>query len=135
MIYTKLNTKNFSKYKTILVDLTAQITQTNQPEVIIEERINQLYNYLLEEKAAVFLCLNEKEMPIAYIWYFYKDNNTIHINSFVVDKHYRGQGIGRNLLSMVYDIAKNNAINYVDLLVDWDNKDAFNIYINPQIVK
>ena len=44
-----------------------------------------------------------------------QDDNAGYIHSFAIDTTYHGQGLGRQILSMIEDICKNNSKKYLRL--------------------
>ena len=56
------------------------------------------------------------------------NDSDLYISKICVDKHHRGNGVGRFLLKNVLSIAKQKRINRILLDVSSDNKIAHNLY-------
>lgn len=91
------------------------------------KRIESLKRYLKESKAILYGC-EKNGVLIGFIWFFVKDNNTIHINHFVVEEHSRGLGVGTMLWKQVEDYAIKEKLNDIELLVTKDNESAIDFY-------
>jgi ribosomal protein S18 acetylase RimI-like enzyme len=75
---------------------------------------DRLFNYIPEYFIVAY---NLEKKVIGYSGLEFTENE-LHIDSLCVDKHYRFNGIGRNILEKAYDIAKIQKINKISLEVD-----------------
>lgn len=59
-----------------------------------------------------------------------KGSRVYYIEELYVSKKYRSQNIGKGLFNLAQQYARNNSINYIDLITsDKDYKRIFNFYI------
>ncbi len=59
-----------------------------------------------------------------------KGSKVYYIEELYVSKKYRSQNIGKGLFNLAQQYARNNSINYIDLITsDKDYKRIFNFYI------
>lgn len=96
-----------------------------------EKRIESLKKYLSNNQA-IFYGVIEQDELVGFIWFFEKDNRTIHINHFVVDEKHRGLGIGKTLWNAVEEYAINKQIADIELFVTKENETAVNFYTNRE---
>lgn len=84
-------------------------------------------NYVYEENTKIIglMIVSKKEvkkMPIL------SKRNFFYINDIVVDKDYRGKGIGKKLFKFIENLAKENGQDSVELNVWSFNEYAINFY-------
>ena len=78
-------------------------------------------------KGAIFIKLDN--IPIGYGQIIVEDNKAIIVNFGIVEK-YRRTGYGKELLSYLLNIAKDNDFSKVSLRVDSSNHVALNLYLS-----
>lgn len=74
-----------------------------------------IYVRNLDEKIIGYIIASEK-------------GDTIHIHKFIVDKDFRNQNIGKNLLNYLINLSKKSNKNYITLKVHKENLRAFLFY-------
>lgn len=100
------------------------------PQEYYKNTIENLYQYLAEEKAIVFLAIINEELS-GWIWcheIYRFEKRRLHIASFAVKENSRNNGIGENLFSTVEKYAKEHEIKGIDLMVTKSNKQAVRFY-------
>ena len=98
-----------------------------------EDKIEEVYNNMkrfIEDGSAILIGAFEKNKVIGFIWAYIIKENAYHINYFAVDKEKRSLGIGQKLLDRLYEIAKENEIETIELLVEAHNEKAIKKYKN-----
>lgn len=98
-----------------------------------ESKILEVYNNMIifiEDGSAILIGAFEGDKIIGFIWAYLIRENTYHINYFAVDKNNRSLGIGQKLLDKLYEIAKQNNIKNIELLVEVNNEKAIEKYKN-----
>lgn len=138
MKITELKSQEIDIYKDSIVDLLHQSFTQSFPGKSINlielyERLEKLKEYLLADNTR-FFCVIEQENIIGFIWFFIKNNETIHVNHFSIDKDYRRKGVGQRLIKSVESFAYENQINEIELLVTISNEDAIRFYKNNDFV-
>lgn len=96
-----------------------------------ENKILEVYDNMkkfIEDGSAILVGAFEKERIIGFIWAYTIREKTYHINYFAVDKDNRRLGIGQKLLDELYEIAKENKIEIIELLVEAHNENAIKKY-------
>lgn len=103
-----------------------------------EEKIEDVYENMkifIEDGSAILLGAFEKNKIIGFIWAYLIKEKTYHINYFAVDENKRSLGIGQKLLDKLYEIAKENNIENIELLVEANNIKAINKYKSNKFIK
>lgn len=134
MKISELKSQEIDIYKDSIIDLLHQSFMQSFPGISIKlkelyERLEKLKDYLLTDNTK-FFCVIEQENIIGFIWFFIKNNETIHVNHFSIDKNYRRKGIGKSLIKSVECFAYENQINEIELFVTTSNEDAIMFYKN-----
>jgi ribosomal protein S18 acetylase RimI-like enzyme len=80
----------------------------------IENKLNKVLIYEINNEIVGFL--------IAQFWKYY-----VYLHLIVIDKKYRGKGIGKELLKNLEELAKKNKKISIELFVEKDNKIMKNI--------
>jgi ribosomal protein S18 acetylase RimI-like enzyme len=97
----------------------------------LEEKINEVLanmkKFIIDGTAKIIGAFNENEM-IGFIWAYLIMKDTYHINYFCVDKTYRKIGVGQKLLDAIYDLANDQKIKKIELIVDSSNYEAIKKY-------
>lgn len=96
-----------------------------------ENKVLEVYNNMknfIEDGSAIIIGAFEKNEIIGFIWTYEIREKTYHINYFAVDKNKRCFGIGQQLLDRLYEIAKKNKIDLIELLVESNNYKAIKKY-------
>ena len=131
----KFAIEDFEKYKIDIMTMLKQSYEKSFPTRSIDtasllKRVEALKLYISENKAVVYG--SKIGLSLAgFIWFFEKDsinNKIIHINSFVVHKDFRRQGVGRALWIEVEKYANQKGIPEIELIVTKDNEDAVDFY-------
>lgn len=123
MIFKELQTKDLLKHKNTIISLFEQIN--NMEYSVAVNRFEQLISYFKSNRANMLACFLNDEVLIGYIWYFYREQNFIHINSFIVDNRYRSEGVGSKLMEIFIKMYNDKRI---DLKVDDFNFGAIKFY-------
>ncbi|GLI51885.1 hypothetical protein TSYNTROOL_19710 [Tepidanaerobacter syntrophicus] len=82
------------------------------------EKVLQLSTFVAEEKAIVLGAFDPE--LIGFIWGYVRcfvAERRLHINHLVVDRNYRGQGIGSMLVNSIEDYVQQKGISTIDLMV------------------
>lgn len=96
-----------------------------------EEKIEDVYKNMkifIKDGSAILLGAFEENKIIGFIWAYEIREKTYHINYFAVDENKRSLGIGQKLLDKLYEIAKENNIENIELLVEANNIKAIKKY-------
>ena len=96
-----------------------------------EEKIEDVYKNMkifIKDGSAILLGAFEENKIIGFIWAYEIREKTYHINYFAVDENKRSLGIGLKLLDKLYEIAKENNIENIELLVEANNIKAIKKY-------
>lgn len=125
-------------YKNSIKNMLNQSLQlsfkTNITEDYLDNRLFQLKEYLIDDKAIVFGAGIDKDL-IGFIWCCERsmfDEKMIHVVHFVVDETTRNCGVGSKLLNKVEEYAKEKNITNIELLVTKDNKNTVKFYQNKE---
>lgn len=76
------------------------------------------------------ICYAEKEERVVGTVLGIIEDNIIGIYNLIVDKNYRREGIGTNIMIKTLNWAKNNGIKTAYLAVEKENRSAYNLYVN-----
>lgn len=99
-----------------------------------QEKIEEIYHNMLtyiKDCSAIIIGAFENEQLIGFIWLYERKINTerrYHINYFIVDSEIRNKGIGKKLINKAYEIAKQNNIKKIELIVTKANENALSFY-------
>lgn len=110
-------------------------TQTDKP---ID---NQYFNDLLEKENHFAFIVEDSQIGkiIGYTIFrietlvdspIMKERKTLFMNELVIDKSFRGKGIGKKLFDFVVNMGKKLEVNSIDLSVAEFNQSAINFYKN-----
>ena len=85
------------------------------------------------KEAVIFLAIDSTEKAVGFALNYYSFSSvslgrTLILNDLYVDKNYRNQGIGKQLIKTVFDFAKNTKAIRVDLETGLENKTAQRLY-------
>ena len=100
-----------------------------------EEKIEDVYNNMkifIKDGSAILIGAFEEDKIIGFVWAYLIKEKTYHINYFAVDENKRSLGIGQKLLDKLYEIAKENNIKNIELLVEANNIKAIKKYKNNE---
>lgn len=129
----RFNTKLIKKYngeiKLYLKNVLDENGILNNNEKL-EKIIEEMEKYI-DDKSAIIIGAFQEDELIGFIWGYKmitNDKNRIHINYFVVNEKYRKQGIGRQLIRKIYEIANELKIEEIELMVTAENITAVNFY-------
>lgn len=136
MIINQLTLEEVDKHKRSIVSMLRQSFIKSFPDEkndinSFEQRIESLKRYLNNDKA-IILGIIDREKLMGFIWFFEKEDYSIHVNHFVVDEKYRGLGIGRALWNKVEEYANKRQISEIELFVTKENEAALNFYTNRE---
>lgn len=97
-----------------------------------EEIYNNMLLYTLDESAKIYGAFNtmknKQNQLIGFIGFYKIEKEKLHINYFFIEEKYRQNGIGKMLINKVYDYAKKNNINEIELNVYVKNLSAIKFY-------
>ena len=96
-----------------------------------ENKPDAQWEYRLKHSLFVFAQANDRLVGImsSYIDRFKKSSHIAHIVNVYVDKDYRGQGVGKRLLSeLIYDIKVNTSIKKIETTVTVGQDAAIHLY-------
>jgi ribosomal protein S18 acetylase RimI-like enzyme len=114
-----------------IIDLLKENLQVNIPEmknieIYVLEKLDQLVEFLKEKKAFVLGAYYQKTL-IGFVWGYKMEGNIIHISHLVVNRFFRGKGIGSNLLNA---FEKNFGANMnISIIASTVNTKAIDFYI------
>nr|AOP02775.1 hypothetical protein YS355-orf9 [Streptococcus suis]AOP02798.1 hypothetical protein YS365-orf9 [Streptococcus suis] len=95
------------------------------------ERFGELLSYIKLNKGYVIGAWDETQKSLnGILWYFFTNDNHLHINEVVISNEYRSKGIGKALFQYVNNIAADKNITALELNVMADNIIALNFYQN-----
>lgn len=88
-------------------------------------------NQYLDDGTAIIICAIDDAHLIGLIWAYERlidIEKRYHINYFVIDEKHRKKGIGNKLINKIFEIAKENKIDNIELIVNSKNKNALEFY-------
>lgn len=135
MMYNFIDSSIALKYKVDFINFFCEVLTINniiRDSNEIEIMFNDMIEYL-NDKTANVICAFDDEKIVGFIWFYkrvYNNEERYHINHFIVDKKYRKCGIGRKLMNMAIDHAKNNNINKIELNATYSNENTMKFYYN-----
>lgn len=94
------------------------------------EKIGSLIDHLKDNTAIVYGAFEAEEL-VAFIWAYvhqFREENRMYVSEIRVKEEYRKRGIGRELLRLVEDKAKEMGLGAVYLHAEAGNKDARRLY-------
>lgn len=96
--------------------------------IILDENIGDIYVATIEEKLVAMV-------NILYTISTALGNQVAIFEDFIVDKNYRNQGIGENLIDFVFEDLKAKNFSRITLLTDNDNLKAHKFYEKKGFIK
>ncbi|GAE88918.1 GNAT family N-acetyltransferase [Acetivibrio straminisolvens] len=136
MIIKTLQYDDFLLYRDRIRDLLAEIYDINF-DVSHDYSINEsnkklkLLDEYIKSNQAVLIGAIEGENLVGFIWIYrheYFGEIRMHVNQIIVDRGYKGKGIGKRLLEEAEKKALETGINVIDLFVSEKNIEAMNFY-------
>ena len=130
----KANYEFYEEYYTQLYSLLLMSAQINLSNINnVQEFVNQRLNLLknsLKNKTAIVFYIKVGDCLCGFIWAYLKDDmaKEVHITDIVVDKKYQNQRYGTKLIETLYIYSKNLNYKYMSLLVTSDNINAVKFY-------
>lgn len=119
----------FSHYKFDFYNCFLELL--NDDEKLSKELTDNMEVYL-DDKSAIVHAANINNKVIGFIWGYFINTNTVHINYFIVRKSFRNNGLGSVLLNnLITNLPNNN----FELLVRKDNQKAISFYEKNKFVK
>lgn len=94
------------------------------------EKIGSLIDHLRDDTAIVYGVFENEEL-IAFIWAYvhqFREEDRMYVSEIRVKEGYRKRGIGKNLLVLVENEARELGIGAVYLHAEADNPDAVRFY-------
>lgn len=85
-----------------------------------------MYKCVLTSKEFADFIIEESDYVIGYIRYRFYKNGRVHINELIIDRNFRGIGVGTKLVKE--SIKRLNGIKTVTLTVQAKNKRAIRVY-------
>lgn len=136
IVIKEMKTEDFYVDKDTILELLVETYISNfnisreQSTVLCDEKLNQIPNYLAE-KSAILIGAYDGNTLAGFLW-LYKHNffgeSRLHINQIIVDKEFRGIGIGKQLMKEAESVANKYEIETLDLFVSGSNLEATNMY-------
>lgn len=120
----KVNNAFFLEHKNEMLDCLLDLNQGNNEKSL--KILDNMSNFIDDGTAIVFVSL-ENNVVNGFIWGYFINKNTIHVNYFVVLKQFRNRGIGRMLLKKLIYSFENTKI---ELLVYKNNINSIRFYEN-----
>lgn len=129
---TKASIENLTNYQSEILELMKESWRMNFPNSEINKkkiikRFENMLNYVENDEGLVLIALS-KDNFLGYLWYFITDNNRIHINQIITANKFRREGIGTELINVLYTEAKKMEISEIELNVTASNEQAMNFY-------
>jgi len=101
------------------------------------EAIRDLLKQLVTNENFIFLLVEDSDEPIGYAWIelrndpqnaFKKQHKSVVVHQISIVEAQKRQGYGAHLMNHIYDIAKSEGIDLVELDYWADNEHAKNFY-------
>lgn len=133
MNFESLNIDLLKQYKKTIIEYIKEVLYTNGLDSSLEE-INRIYNNMCkfsQEGSAIIIGALEDNKLMGVIWAYEIEKNRekrIHITQFIINHSVRGKGIGQKLIEIIYDIAKQRGIKYIELMATYRNKKTMKFY-------
>ena len=105
-----------------------EVQQKALKTIILNENIGDIYVATINEKVVAMV-------NILYTISTALGNKVAIFEDFIVDKNYRNQGIGENLIDFVFEDLKAKNFSRITLLTDNDNLKAHKFYEKKGFVK
>ena len=105
-----------------------EVQQKALKTIITDENIGDIYVATINEKVVAMV-------NILYTISTALGNKVAIFEDFIVDKNYRNQGIGENLIDFVFEDLKAKNFSRITLLTDNDNLKAHKFYEKKGFVK
>jgi ribosomal protein S18 acetylase RimI-like enzyme len=105
-----------------------EVQQKALKTIIVDENIGDIYVATINEKVVAMV-------NILYTISTALGNQVAIFEDFIVDKSYRNQGIGENLIDFVFEDLKAKNFSRITLLTDNDNLKAHKFYKKKGFVK
>ncbi len=105
-----------------------EVQQKALKTIILDENIGDIYVATINEKVVAMV-------NILYTISTALGNKVAIFEDFIVDRNYRNQGIGENLIDFVFEDLKAKNFSRITLLTDNDNLKAHKFYEKKGFVK
>lgn len=105
-----------------------EVQQKALKTIILDENIGDVYVATINEKVVAMV-------NILYTISTALGNKVAIFEDFIVDKNYRNQGIGENLIDFVFEDLKAKNFSRITLLTDNDNLKAHKFYEKKGFIK
>ena len=105
-----------------------EVQQKALKTIILDENIGDIYVATIDEKVVAMV-------NILYTISTALGNQVAIFEDFIVDKNYRNQGIGENLIDFVFEDLKAKNFSRITLLTDNDNLKAHKFYEKKGFIK
>ena len=95
---------------------------------LINERLTRLDEYL--KKNAILIAAIEEDTLIGFVWIFNDHvygEERFHFNEIIVDKRFRGQGIGEHLMKEALRKVEESDTKVIELIVSENNQVSMNL--------
>ena len=99
----------------------------------IEKSKSFLQDRINNKESEIFLCLNEQNQALGFMQ-LYKSFSSVGLrkiyilNDLYVDKKFRGQGVGKSLINLAKNFAKENGVTKITLITAKTNEAAQHLY-------
>jgi len=133
MEYKLIDLAIATQYKDSFLKYYQEVIDVNKL-VLNKDEINKIYdnmiNYIKDNSAKIVGAFDKHDL-VGFIWAYERLVNSqkrYHINYFIVDSDYRKNGIGKHLINEIYEIAKKNGVEKIELVVTYKNQNALHFY-------
>ena len=119
----------FSEHSNEILECILELKRGNVKE---SKKIFNNMKKFIDDNSAIVIANLEKDKINGFIWGYFINESTIHINYFVILNQFRNKGIGKNLLNNMISTFKKVQF---ELLVFKDNYNAIKLYENFGFLK
>ncbi|MFB0919929.1 MAG: GNAT family N-acetyltransferase [Oscillospiraceae bacterium] len=96
-----------------------------------ESKVDELIEYIGNDSAVVFGCVDEKDKLIGFIWAYnvvFREENRMYVSVVQIDAAYRGYGLGTKLLNAVENEARKESLLALYIHAEAYNQGAIRLY-------
>lgn len=122
-----------SDYSEKIIELLNEVLDING--IIVDEGYSERLVFemgkYIDDGSAYIVGAFDGEQLIGLVWCYrrvFNQEERLHIYHFIIDKSYRGAGMGQKMIDNVFEYAKKNNIHRIDLMATSSNKAVLNFY-------
>ncbi|PKM71550.1 MAG: hypothetical protein CVU91_13265 [Firmicutes bacterium HGW-Firmicutes-16] len=96
-----------------------------------EDKIAELIEYVDNNSAIVFGCVDDKGKLVGFIWAYsviFREENRMYVSVVQIDDAYRGRGLGTKLLNAVENEARIDGLPALYIHTEAYNQGAIRLY-------